>query len=115
MASSVDYLANPFIVCLRDSAARSANQTWTPPAKCRVLDAWLVLRGAAAGTIDIQNGASQSISGGTVTLASGDTDIQACPELDDDYVDLVPGTHVLTIVPASSPICDVYVLLGWVA
>lgn len=105
--------SNPFVIAFRDSAAWAANKTWTCPAACRVIDAWLVLRGTAAGTLQLKGGAAGADAiTAAVTLATSDKDIQSMASLDDAYVDLAAG-EVLTAVPGSSPIGDMFVLLVW--
>ena len=114
MATATEFNANPFVIGFYTAGvAWAANQTWIAPAPCRVIDYWAVQTGTPAGSVDIRNGGTNSISGGVHDVSGGgDTDIIRGVELDDAYRDLVGG-DVLTVVPASSPICDVFVLLVW--
>jgi len=112
LAFTAEYCANPFIVKFEGAgAAWAAVKAWDPPAKCRVIDAWLVLTGTAAGTIQITDGTNAITA--AETLATSDKDIQSMASIDDAHRDLIPGTDTLTLVPGSSPIADLYVLLVW--
>ena len=114
MALTTEFHANPFIVAFRAGAADDSG-AWSPPAKCRVLDAWIVMTQAGTGsdTAQITDGTNAITAALDVSSAS-DKDIMSLANIDDAHRDLVPGTDTLTSVLAGGAKCDIFVLLAWV-
>ena len=105
-----DYIANPFVVVL------GADETWAPPAKCRVLSVYGVMVGAGAtsDTVKLTDG-TNDICPAVDVSAKADTDIFQVAKLDDAHRDLVPGTDTLTSVVVSAAAAELIVTLAWIA
>ena len=116
MAITVDYHANPFLIALRAGAADDGG-TWDPPAKCQVIDAWLVMTLAGTGTHTAQltdgETSPNAITAALDISAVADKAIASLANLDDGHWDLIPGTDVLTSVLANGAKADIFVLLVW--
>ena len=114
MAVSTVFYANPFIVTMINTDGSVG--TWTPPAKCRIVDARGYMTGAGA-TGDAMNATdgTNDICDDVDTHALGDTDIlsNGLGEIDDAHRDLIPGTDVLTGDPTSASKTAVSFLLVW--
>ena len=104
------FVANPFVVIL------GAGDTWSPPAKCRVLDAVGVMIGAGAtsDTWKITDGTNDITAAVDVSSAS-DKDRSPAGSIDDAHYDLIPGTDTLTHTVASAAAVIAVVTLAWIA
>ena len=105
-----DYIANPFIVVL------DPDETWSPPAKCRVLAAFGIMTGAgdSSDTSQITDG-TNAITAAVDVSAKSDKDLFMFGSIDDAYYDLVPGTDTLTHTVADAALVKAIIVLAWIA